>query len=130
MTFDSCARGISAPSESLHMTGAGFWQDRINDNNILSLVPIIIRDAESICGLRAVFGTDNVIVASQILYNLVIRGLTLSDAIENPRYFIFPLNSLLFNHKNLYSQDIIYSPMGLPLKAMKDIPWIQNYVIN
>lgn len=49
------------------------------------LTPIIFHDEKAICGLRGVFGTDDTLIIGQLLYNIIIRQLNISDAIEYPR---------------------------------------------
>lgn len=70
------------------MTGAGFLLDKMHDDNPPNLLPIIFHNKETLCGLRGVIGTDDVVLASQLLYNLIVRGLNISAAIEYPRYLI------------------------------------------
>lgn len=78
--------GLSTPLGLAHMTGAGFLLDGVDTGNSLdSLTPIILRDDKSICELRGVFGTDDPTLAAQIIYNLLLRNLNVSTAIEYPR---------------------------------------------
>lgn len=68
------------------MTDAGFLLDNIDDNDLFTLIPIIFHYEEGICGLRGVFGSDDAYLNGQILYNLIVRALNVSAAIEYPRY--------------------------------------------
>lgn len=85
--------GLSAPFGLGYMSNAGFLLDKTDINNTLSvLVPIIFHNEKALCGLRGVFGTDDVSIIGQLLYNIIIRQLNISEAIEYPRYkidFIF-----------------------------------------
>jgi len=68
------------------MTDAGFLLDNIDDNDLFTFIPIIFHYEKGICGLRGVFGSDDVFLNGQILYNLIVRALNVSAAIEYPRY--------------------------------------------
>ena len=80
-------RGLSAPLDMAYETEAGFVFDKTdNEISLSSLVPIIFYDETAICGLRGVFGTDDSIIVGQILYNILLRSLNISIAVEYPRY--------------------------------------------
>lgn len=69
------------------MTDAGFLLDNIdNIMDLSTFIPIIFHYEEKICGLRGVFGSDDAFLNGQILYNLIVRALNVSAAIEYPRY--------------------------------------------
>lgn len=68
------------------MTDAGFLLDNIDDNDLFTFIPITFHHEKRICGLRGVFGSDDAFLNGQILYNLIVRALNVSAAIEYPRY--------------------------------------------
>lgn len=69
------------------MSNAGFLLDKSDTNNSLSmLTPIIFHNDIALCGLRGVFGTDDILIVGQLLYNIIARELNISEAIEYPRY--------------------------------------------
>lgn len=68
------------------MTDAGFLLDTVDDNDLFTFIPIIFHYKKGICGLRGIFGSDDVFLNGQILYNLIVRALNVSAAIEYPRY--------------------------------------------
>lgn len=73
------------------MTDAGFLSDNIDDDILSTFIPIIFHSEKGICGLRGVFGSNNAFLNGQILYNLIIRTLNVSTAIEYPRYVKNPI---------------------------------------
>nr|XP_003699674.2 PREDICTED: gamma-glutamyltransferase 7-like isoform X1 [Megachile rotundata] len=88
-TYVCIITGLSTPFGLGNMSNAGFLLDKSDTNNNLSmLVPIIFHNEKAICGLRGVFGTDDTLIIGQLLYNIIIRQLNISDAIEYPRYYI------------------------------------------
>ncbi|XP_011497680.1 PREDICTED: gamma-glutamyltranspeptidase 1-like [Ceratosolen solmsi marchali] len=91
-TYVSIITGLSSPLNLAYNTGAGFVFDNIdnidNTNSLLSLIPIIFFDEATVCGLRGVFSTDDSIIAGQILYNLLLRSMNVSTAVEYPRYYV------------------------------------------
>lgn len=68
------------------MSDAGFLLDSSDDNNFSTFIPIIFRPEKGICGLRGMLGSNDAFLNGQILYNLIIRSLNVSTAIEYPRY--------------------------------------------
>ncbi|EFN85988.1 Gamma-glutamyltranspeptidase 1 [Harpegnathos saltator] len=71
-----------------NMTAAGFLLDKnVDDNDLSIFIPIIFHHEKERCGLRGVFGSDDAFLNGQILYNLVVRVLNVSAAIEYPRYY-------------------------------------------
>jgi hypothetical protein len=80
--------GLSSPLNLANNTEAGFAFDNIDStNSLLSLTPIIFYDETAVCGLRGVFSTDDSIIAGQMLYNLLLRSMNVSAAVEYPRYY-------------------------------------------
>ena len=78
--------GLSTPFGLGHMSSVGFLLDKADTNNTLStLVPIIFHNEKALCGLRGVFGTDDTLIIGQLLYNIIVRQLNVSEAIEHPR---------------------------------------------
>lgn len=83
MCYKWCS-GLSSPFGRGNRM-AGFFLDSV-DNDLSSLIPVIFHYGEGICGLRGVFGSNDVFLNGQILYNLIVRTLNVSAAIEYPRY--------------------------------------------
>jgi len=65
---------------------AGFFLDNIDNDDLSTFIPIIFHYNKDICGLRGVLGSNDVFLNGQILYNLILRSLNVSAAIEYPRY--------------------------------------------
>ncbi|XP_034193469.2 glutathione hydrolase 7 isoform X2 [Osmia lignaria lignaria] len=88
-TYVCIITGLSAPFGLGNISNVGFLLDKVDTNNNLTmLTPIIFHNEKAICGLRGVFGTDDTLIIGQLLYNIIIRQLNISDAIEYPRYYI------------------------------------------
>lgn len=80
------SRGLSETVNLPYKTDAGFFFDTFEDENtLLSLAPIIFYDNTAICGLRGIFGVDDALIAGQMLYNLILRSMNVSVAVEYPR---------------------------------------------
>lgn len=84
--------GLSSPLGLGNMTDAGFLLDKGTDGDSLStLIPVIFhrRGGSALryteCGLHGAFGSNDAFLNGQILYNLIVRGLNVSAAIEYPR---------------------------------------------
>ncbi|XP_076166696.1 glutathione hydrolase 7 [Ptiloglossa arizonensis] len=87
-TYVCIITGLSAPFGLGYMSNAGFLIDKTDTNSRLSmLAPIIFHNEKAVCGLRGVFGTDDTLIIGQLLYNIIIRELNVSEAIEYPRYY-------------------------------------------
>lgn len=103
-TYVSVLSGLNSPLGFGNMTDAGFLLDNIDDNDLFTLIPIIFHYEEGICGLRGVFGSDDAYLNGQILYNLIVRALNVSAAIEYPRYY-FVSGSMMIEHNQRHSID-------------------------
>ena len=80
---------MSAPFNSSLKTEAGFAFDSAsNKYSLLSFTPVIFYDESAVCGLRGVFSTDDAVIAGELLYNLIIRSMNISSAVEHARYYI------------------------------------------
>lgn len=97
--------GLSSPLDLSHETEAGFVFDNVDDKNSLaSLTPIIFYDETAVCGLRGVFSTDDSIIAAEILYNLLLRGMNVSEAVEYPRYVL--VDESMFKKMSNFSRKV------------------------
>ncbi|XP_024889460.1 glutathione hydrolase 7-like [Temnothorax curvispinosus] len=85
-TYVTILSGLSSPFGSGNRM-AGFFLDNIDDNDLSTFIPIIFHYDGGICGLRGVLGSNDVFLNGQILYNLIVRALNVSAAIEYPRYY-------------------------------------------
>lgn len=93
--YVSIVTGLTAPFGMGQMTDAGLLLDKIsNGNSLHTFTPIIFHKTGALCGLRGIFATDDVFIAGQLLYNIIIRGLNISTAVEYPRYY-FALDGLV-----------------------------------
>ncbi|XP_048506673.1 glutathione hydrolase 1 proenzyme-like [Athalia rosae] len=79
--------GLSAVFGLGRLTNAGFLMDTA-ESNLEKLTPVVFSEAASVCGLRGIIGTDDVTLAAELFYNLIIRRLNVTAAIENPRYYL------------------------------------------
>ncbi|XP_043790880.1 glutathione hydrolase 7-like [Apis laboriosa] len=106
-TYVCIITGLSAPFGLGYMSNAGFLLDKTDTNNTLSvLVPIIFHNERALCGLRGVFGTDDISIIGQLLYSIIIRQLNISEAIEYPRYY-FSSNGLAIENNQKHSINIL-----------------------
>ncbi|XP_077257869.1 glutathione hydrolase 7 isoform X2 [Temnothorax americanus] len=85
-TYVTILSGLSSPFGSGNRM-AGFFLDNIDDNDLSTFIPIIFHYDGGICGLRGVLGSNDIFLNGQILYNLIVRALNVSAAIEYPRYY-------------------------------------------
>ncbi|XP_046492960.1 glutathione hydrolase 7 [Neodiprion pinetum] len=81
--------GLSATFGLGKTSDAGFLKDSAA-NSLEKLTPVLFCDAVSICGLRGITATDDVPLTAELLYNLMVRKLNVSNAVEHPRYYILP----------------------------------------
>ncbi|XP_011267272.3 glutathione hydrolase 7-like [Camponotus floridanus] len=98
-TYVCILSGLSSPLGPGNMTDAGFLLDNVDDNDLFTFIPIIFHYEKGICGLRGVFGSDDVFLNGQILYNLIVRALNVSAAIEYPRYYFAPDGIMIENNQ-------------------------------
>lgn len=106
-TYVCIITGLSAPFGLGYMSNAGFLLDKTDTNNTLSvLIPIIFHNEKALCGLRGVFGTDDISIIGQLLYSIIIRQLNISEAIEYPRYY-FSSNGLTIENNQKHSVNIL-----------------------
>lgn len=83
--FKRC-RGLGSPLGLGNMTAAGFLLDKnVDENSLSTFVPIIFHHEKGGCGLHGILGSDDAFLNGQILYNLIMRALNVSAAIEYPR---------------------------------------------
>ncbi|KAJ8947033.1 hypothetical protein NQ318_019925 [Aromia moschata] len=87
------------------MTIHGYVLDIKKKDKPCSRMPIIITDANIICGRRMVFGASDVSTASQLITSLLIAKKNASDSIEAPRFHIFGNGSLGIERSHLPSFD-------------------------
>ncbi|XP_039304191.1 glutathione hydrolase 7 isoform X2 [Solenopsis invicta] len=97
-TYVSILSGLSSPFGRGNRI-AGFFLDNIDNNNLSTLIPIIFLNDKGICGLHGVFGSNDVFLNGQILYNLIVRGLNISAVIEYPRYYFASYGMLIENNQ-------------------------------
>ncbi|CAK9808239.1 Glutathione hydrolase 2 [Anthophora quadrimaculata] len=106
-TYVCIITGLSAPFGLGYMSNAGFLLDKTDTNNTLSmLIPIIFHNERSLCGLRGVFGTDDMLIIGQLLYSIIVRQLNVSEAIEYPRYY-FLSDGLAIENDQKHSVDTL-----------------------
>lgn len=89
-TYVSVLSGLNSPLGLGNMSENGFLLDDIDDNDNKDLsrfIPVIFHHEMGMCGLRGVFGSNDAFVNGEILYNLIVRSLNVSAAIECPRYY-------------------------------------------
>ncbi|XP_032662600.1 glutathione hydrolase 7-like isoform X1 [Odontomachus brunneus] len=87
-TYVCVLSGLGSPLGLGNMTAAGFLLDKnVNENSLSTFVPIIFHHEKGRCGLRGILGSDDAFLNGQILYNLIVRALNVSAAIEYPRYY-------------------------------------------
>ncbi|KAK2586188.1 hypothetical protein KPH14_001453 [Odynerus spinipes] len=115
-TYVSVLTGLSAPLGLAHMTGTGFLLDKVgNDNDLSTLLPVIFHNEEKKCQLRGVLGTDDTILSSQLLYHLIVRGLNVSAAIEQPRYYLLSDGLSIENDQTHSLETILHDKLNLSI---------------
>lgn len=115
-TYVSVLTGLSASLGLAHMTSTGFLLDKVgNDNDLSTLLPIIFRNEERKCELRGVLGTDDTILSSQLLYHLIVRGLNVSAAIEQPRYYLLSDGVSIENDPTHLLETILHDKLNLSI---------------
>ncbi|KAG7190040.1 hypothetical protein KM043_006188 [Ampulex compressa] len=108
-TYICILTGTSTSLGNGNMTKAGFLLDKIDgDNDLSTFVPIVFRDEEVPCGLRGVFGTDDIFFIGQLLQSLIVRMLNVSTAIEYPRYYPSTQGIVLENDQNHSMEDSLH----------------------
>ncbi|XP_011873692.1 PREDICTED: gamma-glutamyltranspeptidase 2-like [Vollenhovia emeryi] len=100
-TYVSILSGLSSPFGRGNRM-AGFFLD--NTDDLSTFTPIIFHHAEGICGLRGVLGSNDVFLNGQILYNLIVRALNVSAAIEYPRYY-FASDGIVIENNQRHSME-------------------------
>lgn len=68
-----------------------------------SRFPIIITDAHFICGRRFVFGANHMIIALQLIMDLLVAQENSTRSIELPRFYILQNGTLALEGKLLIS---------------------------
>lgn len=76
-----------APFGSGEKTPTGYVVDVKNQSLSCTRLPIIITDANYVCGRRMVFGATDVAEATQIIASLIIASQNVISAIEAPRFY-------------------------------------------
>ncbi|KAJ8682584.1 hypothetical protein QAD02_018376 [Eretmocerus hayati] len=88
-TYVSIITGLSSPLNLSFGNEAGFVFDTIqNKDSLSSLTPVVFYDETAPCGMRGVLSADDPVVIGEIMFNLLIRTMNVSAAIEYPRYYI------------------------------------------
>jgi len=86
-------------------------------------LPIIITDAEYVCGRRLSLGVSNLVIASQVIPSLLVASENVIAAVENPR-FQLNLNNVIEiedEHKpNFSDEDLQYLETLGHLQLMKE----------
>ncbi|XP_028044575.1 uncharacterized protein LOC105837592 isoform X3 [Monomorium pharaonis] len=100
-TYVSILSGLSSPFGRGSKV-AGFFLDNIN-NDLSTFIPIIFH-YKGICGLRGVFGSKDVFLNGQILYNLIMRALNVSTVVEYPRYY-FASDGMVIENNQRHSME-------------------------
>lgn len=60
----------------------------VNSNTLFSRFPILITDANFICGRRLAFGANNLDLAAQIIMGLLLAKENATESVESPRFHI------------------------------------------
>ncbi|KAK1125805.1 hypothetical protein K0M31_005348 [Melipona bicolor] len=120
-TYVCIITGLSTPFGLGHMSSVGFLLDKADTNNNLStLVPIIFHNEKALCGLRGVFGTDDILIIGQLLYSIIVRQLNVSEAVEHPRYY-FSSDEFVIENDPKHSIDaLIRSQLNLIVQLETD----------
>lgn len=102
-TYVSILSGLNSPFGRGDRM-AGFFLDNIDNDDLSTYIPVTFHYNEGICGLRGVFGSNDVILNGQILYNLIVRTLNVSAAIEYPRYY-FASDGMVIENNERHSME-------------------------
>ncbi|KYM81752.1 tRNA-dihydrouridine synthase 4-like protein [Atta colombica] len=105
-TYVSILTGLSSPfGHGNKMDGFPFFLDNIDNDDLSMFIPIIFHHNEKLCGLRGVLGSNDVFLNGQILYNLIVRALNVSAAIEYPRYY-FAADGMVIENNQRHSMEV------------------------
>lgn len=66
----------------------GYISDVYTVDEVFSRFPIIITDANIICGRRIVFGSNNIALATQIIMELLVAKENATVSVESPRFHV------------------------------------------
>ncbi|XP_014482015.1 PREDICTED: gamma-glutamyltransferase 7-like [Dinoponera quadriceps] len=121
--------GLGSPLGLGNMTAAGFLLDKnVDDNTLLStFVPVLFHHEKARCGLRGVFGSDDAFLNGQILYNLIVRSLSVSAAIEYPRYY-YVSDGMVIENNQRHSMEAALRVRLQPL--ISSLPTDNNLLIK
>lgn len=88
-SYVSIVTGLNGMLGSHQMNTAGYINDNspAHGDSETPFMPVIITNSQ-VCGKRFIFGTGDVSLASQIISNLIINQLNVTDAVEAPRFRI------------------------------------------
>lgn len=81
-------RGMTALFGSKELTSGGYFFDGNLGHRHASRIPIILTDANVICGKRIVFGANDISTATQLITSLVVSKQNATESVEAPRFHI------------------------------------------
>nr|CAH7713673.1 unnamed protein product [Callosobruchus chinensis] len=92
--YVSLVTGMYAFFGSGEITIYGYVPDAKKQDKACSRLPLIITDANFICGRRMVFGANTVAQATQLVVSLVLAGKNAIDVVEAPRFHMLGNGSI------------------------------------
>ncbi|XP_017786639.1 PREDICTED: gamma-glutamyltransferase 7-like [Nicrophorus vespilloides] len=108
--YVSLVTGLYQAFGSQEINSEGYIMDvRARGTTQCSRVPLIITDADFICGRRMVLGSSNIASASQIVPALLIAAQNATVGIEFPRFNLLPDGTIGFEdeHTPLFNDEVI-----------------------
>ncbi|XP_065169561.1 glutathione hydrolase 7-like [Atheta coriaria] len=108
--YVSLVTGMFQLFGSRELNPAGYITDVKTSVNIAcSRVPIIVTDAEVVCGRRLILGANNIATASQVLSGLLIAGNNVTTGVEIPRFNLFNDGSVGFedDHNPSFPDEVV-----------------------
>ncbi|XP_049820917.1 glutathione hydrolase 7 isoform X2 [Aethina tumida] len=136
--YVSLITGMTALFGSKELTSGGYFFDGNLGHKHASRIPIILTDANVICGRRIVFGANDISTATQLITSLVVSKQNATESVEAPRFHIlsqgglgledFPapsFNDEALKYLNTLSQPIVlqepYSSSNIVEKVKDDL---------
>jgi gamma-glutamyltranspeptidase len=106
-TYASLTTGLHGLFGSGEITTGGYTLDV--GGAPCARLPIIITDANAICGRRLVLGANDAALASQLVMALLVAGENVSTAVEAPRFHILADGSMGIEgaHSPAFDEDVL-----------------------
>ncbi|XP_044757715.1 scoloptoxin SSD14-like [Coccinella septempunctata] len=92
--YVSLITGLTFLFGSGEMTSSGYIMNAKLENRQCSRLPILITDANHVCGRRIIFGANNIAMAAQVISSLLLADMNVTESIESPRFHLSPIGTI------------------------------------